>query len=297
MKKVSSIFPSLFVLSLILVLASCGKETPETAAPTNPAAAPPEAKAEDEWKQIKTFAQSIESVSFVFDESSSMAKLGFQFRNIDVIGSDLVPVFTFISNLQGKVANDGTADLSNPGAKDFNATLKCKDKHCSNADIEITSRSGSLAGKARITQKMVNNPKTASFSFGSFENTETAQSQMLKALGRNFIKSSNFTIREVIDGRKSFFELNLSLSNSNNLPQDANFFDSKTFTLSGEIGTKVLVRLTCATLKGGLSTVSSTPYTAEVIYDANRAFVSTRFIENATTKEVESSLVLTAEGK
>jgi hypothetical protein len=252
----------------------------------------------DEWRQIKTFAQSIESVGLDFDSKTRVATLAFEYRNVDVMGSDGVPVYTHLHGMQGVVGADGIAVLAVPALPEYSARVKCKDAECLNAKIEITKTSGTIAGAANIRQTTYTQVGTLiSTDFTQlYTRGDTTHQVIAKDINSSDPRTVTLKIKEVIDGRKNFFLIRLKFSNILRHPRDDSYFDAKEVQVWGEIGSNKLIQAGQGSSNGGYSSSRSTPYRADVQYDADRQYVGVKFYEN-NVDHVEEGIRFLAVGR
>jgi hypothetical protein len=279
---------SALALAISATLSACGqaKGSPAIQDVAPQADSQATKSADDGWIQITNLAQSIEGVSFSYDSKSKAAKLGFEHRNLDKFDDKGLPYYTYIFELKGQVGADGSVTLVDERVPDYTGKAKCLDSACLQSEIEIRKASGKLAGSASIKYTTLVNTGSNT-GHGDIKDANSTQAQVSKAL-RTDPFATTLTIKEVVGGRKSFFEIKYEFSNRNCRPQDEDHFDQKWAAVSGEIGKNVLIHLGIGSSKGAMAIGGSSPYHADVYYDPSRSFVGVSF------KEQEGLLYLAA---
>ena len=194
----------------------------------------------DDWRQITTFAQSIEDVGLSYDAQTKTAKLNFEHRDFDHLDNQGVPSYEFISELKGTLNTDGSATLANPSLPGYSAQVKCADPECLHAEIEITKISGRIAGTAQIKQTVLSDSHVSVgknvYQLGVFPNGE--QAELVNAYSQDSY-TAELTVKNVVGGLKNFFSLDMRFTNHGLKPGDEGYFDDKRASVSGTIGTNV----------------------------------------------------------
>src|SRR5207244_1927724 len=91
-------------------------------------------------RAIDTFAQSLESLTFIYDRADHRARISFTNR----LPEGLQPVGEFT----GEVAPSRKAELQGPPDRtEFRVTLECTDEACRSSTLVIDKLSGTLAGQ------------------------------------------------------------------------------------------------------------------------------------------------------
>jgi hypothetical protein len=289
----------LSVLSIAVVslsLAGCGKEK-ETALKTQDGRETPagqsKAAAAEDWKEISNFAQSLEGLTFDFKDGK--ADLDFNFRNIEVIGSDGVPVYSYVSSLRGAIDGEGRATLTNGLSPEYTADLACEDKQCLNAEIKIHKRSGSLAGTAIVKHRsLLGANSTKISSAGSAALTSDLETGILSSLDGNDPRTADLYVQDVVGGRKSFFKLKIRFSNAHLQASDPGYFDEKEIVLSGPIGPAVKAGLGLGIRRGYVSSGSGATYGANVSFDPERFLLRAALRRYSAPREGGFGLELSA---
>jgi hypothetical protein len=264
---------------VVLCLSSCGKITLNANPKFGPAPKP-----------ITNLAESIDRFSLTYDKATRQAKLDVSYFNVDVVGTDGLPVFTAIESLDGEVNEKGEAILKHAELTDFTAKLVCIDEACLKSEIELTHLGGKLAGTATLRQSTAEQADML-VSRKDSEPTQSVQERVWKLLGSHFYTTS-FTITE-IDGAKSLFSLKVTFSNEGLKPGDERYFVEKELGIGGEIEEKSSVRLVVWVKKlenEPLRGEELTPYSATVRYEKGSRQLSIVLQENEFTKKPEIDL-------
>jgi hypothetical protein len=100
---------------------------------------------------LRSFAASLTAVSFSVSSKTSLVNLSFSHLNTDQVLSDGVPTVTTVENLHGILNGEFSAQLEDAAlAPAYSARVTCKDSVCAQPMIQITLKSGKLAGTAKV---------------------------------------------------------------------------------------------------------------------------------------------------
>ncbi|HUP57358.1 MAG TPA: hypothetical protein VM598_07900 [Bdellovibrionota bacterium] len=223
------------LLMLALAAAGCTGATPEAAPPGPPAPSGPSAHPSAAPEPPRSFAESLETLTFTYDAAARRLELSFTRLSPE---PEQGPRFEAVL-----AAGETGATLGSSDPRGYEASAECADELCSRATIRISKRQGPLAGRVVVQRESRRIART--FQRGTPLGTRVTSSDGLTSSLAEFLSRENLTweaslsVLKLEDGSRGWFEMHYVFLPTPIMSQgQLGYYDDKELVILGQLGQK-----------------------------------------------------------